>query len=374
MGKRDSLQAAPATRQQIAGKATVEGTARYARRHGQRFAADFYRSLADGSLAASIGIGTYLGQPDDDDDHAYEETVSRSLASGVNLIDSAINYRFQRSERAVGRAIRAAIDRGDAARDEMFVCTKGGYIPLDGTPPGSREEYNHYLEREYFATGLLMPEDVVAGGHSIAPAFLADQIARSLSNLRLDAIDLYYVHNPEQQLDVIPHPLFRERLLAAFRLLEEQVAAGRIGGYGCATWAGLRVPPGNRNHIDLAEIVEIATEAGGGSHHMCAVQLPINLGMAEAVRAPTQRLGSRTVPLLQAAMELGISVVSSATLMQARLADGLPAQLGETFPGLATDAQRAIAFVRSLPGVTTALVGMKRIPHLAENLGAAPPA
>jgi aryl-alcohol dehydrogenase-like predicted oxidoreductase len=94
--------------------------------------------------------------------------------------------------------------------------------------------------------------------------------------------------------------------------------------------------------------------------------------MSEAVRTPTQRLGTRrVVPPLHAATELGLSVVASATLMQARLTTDLPAALRDTFPALATDAQRAIAFVRSLPGVSSALVGMRSLDHVSENIAAA---
>ena len=362
-----------AVRESIQGRATADGTARFAARHAPRFAADHFRLLGgDGASVSSIGLGTYLGQPDDDDDAAYEETAARALATGINVLDSAINYRCQRSERAIGRALRLAIARGDAVREEILICTKGGYIPLEGQPPASREAYQEYLRREYFEPGLLAPDDVVAGGHSLAPAFLADQIRRSRENLRVETIDLYYLHNPEQQLDVVPRELFRDRMRAAFALLEERVEAGQIGAYGCATWAGFRVPPGTRNHLDLLELVAMAEEVGGRDHHFRAVQLPINLGMAEAVRTPTQRVKSGDpASMLAAADEAGIAVFASATLLQSRLASNLPPQLRESFPGLATDAQRAIAFVRALPGVTTALVGMKRIAHLAENLAAA---
>ena len=366
-----------ALRERLDGRATKDGTARFAARHASRFAVDHFRPYdsdgeADDGCVSSIGLGTYLGNPEDDEDSAYEETIGRALATGINVIDSAINYRCQRSERAIGRALRSAVARGDVARDEILLCTKGGYIPLDGHPPATRDAYQQYLRDEYFDPGLLTPADVVAGGHSLAPAFLADQIDRSRVNLRVETIDLYYLHNPEQQLDAVPRDVFLERMRSAFAVLEERVALGHIAGYGCATWAGFRVAPGARNHLDLAELVALAEDVGGVEHHFRAVQLPINLGMPEALRTPTQRLsGGEVVPLLRAAGDLRIAVVASASLLQARLASDLPPQLRESIPGFATDAQRAIAFVRALPGVTTALVGMKRIAHLAENLGAA---
>ena len=54
---------------------------------------------------------------------------------------------------------------------------------------------------------------------------------------------------------------------------------------------------------------------------------------------------------------------------------GLPSVISEQLPGLRTDAQRAIQFVRSTPGIATGLVGMSRIAHVEENLevAAVPP-
>lgn len=356
----------------IAGHATGAGTRRLADRHAAQYSRDFYRDLGDVRVG-SIGLGTYLGAPDDADDARYAAVLNAALGAGVNLIDSSINYRYQRSERTIGRALREAIDAGDIARDEVVLCTKGGYIALDGAPPATREEYVAFLEREYYEPGIMRPEDLVAGGHSLAPKFLADQIARSRENLGVERIDVYYLHNPEQQLDATERNVFRSRLRAAFAALEAHVAAGEIGCYGCATWNGLRVPPEKRGHLSLAELVGIARETAGEEHHFRVVQMPVNLAMAEAVRQPTQRIGSANpITALEAAERLGLGVVASAPLLQARLTSGLPAQLGEAFPALRTDAQRALAFTRTLPGVTAALVGMRELDHLRENLASAP--
>jgi aryl-alcohol dehydrogenase-like predicted oxidoreductase len=366
MVRTKSVRARPA-----AARATAEGTRRYAARFAGRYAGDFFRPLARAVTVSSIGFGTYLGACDDADDAAYRAAVRAALAAGVNLLDSAINYRCQRSERALGRALREAIAGDDVRRDEVVVCSKGGYVPLDGAPPATREEYRAYLAREFYARGLMTPADVVAGGHCLAPGFLADQLARSRANLDVAAVDVYYVHNPEQQLAAVDRSEFRVRMRAAFELLEARAAGGEIGCYGCATWNGFRVAPTSREHLDLFELAHLAAEVGGAGHHFRVVQLPINLAMSEAVRAPTQRTrGGAAAPLLQVAAELGVSVVASASLCQAKLAAGLPAPVRDALPALATDAQRAIAFVRSLPGVTAALVGMKRVEHLEENLGA----
>jgi len=79
---------------------------------------------------------------------------------------------------------------------------------------------------------------------------------------------------------------------------------------------------------------------------------------------------------LMAAEQLGVTVMCSASILQAKLAQNLPSFIGHALKGLSTDAQRAIQFVRSTPGVTTALVGMSKRTHVAENMSVAsvPPA
>jgi aryl-alcohol dehydrogenase-like predicted oxidoreductase len=359
---------APAPRRE-ARQATTAGTQRFESRTAGRLA-EFHRTLPRNLAASALGLGTYLGDCTDAEDAAYAQIVRAGIVSGVNVVDTAINYRCQRSERAVGRAVVEAIAAGEVRRDELIVCTKGGYVALDGEPPASREAYEQWLERELFATGLLARDELVRGGHAIAPRHLAHQLQRSRHNLGLQTIDLYYLHNPEEQLLAVDRATFRQRMHAAFALLEERAAAGEIAGYGCATWLGFRVPPEHRQHLTLAELIALARDVGGTAHHFRAVQLPLSLAMPEAARLPTQPLGRKLVPFLEAADALGVGVVASAPLMQGRLTTGLPEEVRELFPGCATDAQRALRFASSLPGVGVVLAGMRQPEHLVENLNA----
>jgi len=354
----------------LQGHATPEGTQRFQKRFDRAQPDHFYRPIAGGALVSALGLGTYLGDCDDSEDARYTSTTRAALEKGVNLLDTAINYRCQRSERAIGQAVHMSVATGAIKREEVVICTKGGYIPLDRIPPATREGYRGFLDSEYYGPGVMQPSDVVSGGHCLAPGYLDNQIERSRRNLGLAVIDIYYLHNPEQQLDVLPRPNFLTVVRNAFSTLEEHVSRGVIGSYGCATWNGLRVPPESRNHLSLEELVAIAHEIAGEDHHFRVVQLPINLAMTEAVRLPTQCVRDDRVPLLEAASRLGISVVGSATLMQSQLARALPEQVRSTFPGFETDARRAIAFSQSLP-IAAALVGMRSLSHLEENL--APP-
>src|SRR3989304_1142527 len=201
-------------------RATAEGTRRYAAKFAATASPGHFREPAEcappgepAPLLSSIGIGTYLGAPDEATDQAYTAAIIAAVEGGINVIDSAINYRFQRSERAISAALRELARRG-FARDEIFLSTKGGYITPDAAVPG---DAHAYFEREYYRPGILRAEDIAAGCHAMSPSFLANQLDRSRVNLGVDCVDLYYLHNPETQLGEVPGDEFLKRLHAAFQ-------------------------------------------------------------------------------------------------------------------------------------------------------------
>jgi aryl-alcohol dehydrogenase-like predicted oxidoreductase len=326
----------------------------------------------DGLLVSSVGVGTYLGGEDPATDEQYRDAVARALELGLNVVDSAINYRHQRSERSVGAALRSLIDAGRLARDEVVLSTKGGFIPFDGSAPA---DPGAYVQDTYLRSGIVTARDIVGGCHCLAPRYLADQLERSRRNLGVETIDVYHVHNPETQLAEVDRPTFLRRVRQAFEFLEAAVGEGKIRVYGTATWTGYRQPPSAPDSLSLAELAGIAREIAGETHHFRVVQLPYNLAMTEAFTSANQPIGGETVSLLEAADRLGIYVMTSASIYQGQLARNLPAVIAEFLPGLRTDAQRALQFVRSTPGVGTALVGMRQVAHVEEiaELGAVAP-
>jgi aryl-alcohol dehydrogenase-like predicted oxidoreductase len=348
--------------------ASSNGTKQFASRFSERFREDFFRRTTFGLAVSSIGIGTYLGDGSDAEDAAYAAAIEHAVRCGVNLIDTAINYRCQRSERAVGVAIQRLIAAGETRREQFVICTKGGYIPLDRTAPASRAEYQEYVKRQFIDTEILQPGDIVAAGHSLAPRFLRYCIARSRQNLGVRTIDLYFIHNPEQQLSAVGADELMRRLRAAFEVLEEAVGRGDVGTYGIATWDGLRAATSAKNYLSLAAVVAQARAVAGDSHHLKAVQVPTNLAMPESITYSNQPTGEHMVSVAQAAASLGLTVIGSASLLQGRLTS-LSEEIREQFPGQSTDAQRAIAFAANAPGLTTALVGMRSAAHVEENLG-----
>ncbi len=359
----------------MAASASRDGTRRFRDRLAGTVPPEHFRTGPGGLLLSSIGIGTYLGEPDDATDAAYGEALVGAINLGTNVLDTAINYRAQRSERVVGMVVAALVEAGELERDEIVVCTKGGYLPFDGSYPA---DPTHYFEETYVRPGILTAADIVAGSHSLAPRYILDQIERSRRNLKLETIDVYYLHNPETQLTAVDRDTFNTRMTGAIRVLERAVDQGKIGTYGVATWNGFRLEPTAREYLSLADLVGLAEREIGKHHHFRVVQLPCNLAMSEGITLQNQRvtttgeLGS----LVEAADALGVTVVGSAALLQGQLTGRLPEVLGQAMVGLDTDAQRALQFVRSTPGISTALVGMRRHAHVEENLAVAarPPA
>ncbi|HYN15165.1 MAG TPA: aldo/keto reductase [Terriglobales bacterium] len=351
------------------GFATPESTARYRSRFPELSQAGHFQLQLNVPKAgdlwiSSIGLGTYLGEPTAEADVAYAQAARLALASGINLMDTAINYRHQRSERNIGAALRDIISAGELRRDEVVICTKAGYLSFDSEVPPNP---GAYFRAEFVDKGILNPADLAGGMHCMSASYLSDQLERSRRNLDLETIDVFYVHNPETQLGEIPRERFRQRLREAFAMLEEAVKAGKIRYYGVATWNGFRVPPAARDAMSLAETVEIARQAGGEQHHFRFVQLPFSLGMPEAFAYRNQTWGKDSVSLLEAASRAGVMVVGSATLSQGQLTRNLPEFIEQRL-GAGSDGANAIQFARSTPGLAVALVGMGRPEHVRENL------
>ena len=353
----------------ISGFATTAGTDRYRRRFPQFDQNGFYRrsqhvpKLGDLWLS-SVGIGTYLGEADDSADRAYADAIAHAVQHGINVIDTAINYRNQRSERNVGSALRQLIDGGQIARDEVLVCTKAGYMPFDADMP---PDPGAYLRKEYVVSGLAPMDEIAGGMHCMAPQYLADQMERSRRNLGLETIDVFYLHNPETQLGHVSPDVFYQRLHRAFEFLESAVRDGKIRWFGAATWNGFRASPSDRSFLSLERMVDTAKAVVGDAHHFRFVQLPFNLAMLEAYGYGNQPRDGQHASMLRQVADFGIAAVASGTLYQGNLAQGLPPQLKSAL-GASTDSEAAIQFARSATNLTTALVGMGRRQHVESNL------
>jgi aryl-alcohol dehydrogenase-like predicted oxidoreductase len=353
---------APGGEERKTGSATADGTLRYAARFQGRSAAGHFREIRGGLVLSSIGIGTYLGEPDDSTDRAYTDAVVAAVESGINVVDSAINYRFQRSERAIGAALKDLFAKG-YSRDEIVLCTKAGFLTPDGEMPA---DPNSYFSREFLERGIFTADDIAAGCHCMAPGYLSDQLERSRRNLGVATIDVFYLHNPETQLSEVSPEVFRSRIREAFLFLESSVASKAIRAYGLATWNSFRDDPKANGYLSLKEMADIARDVAGDDHHFRFVQLPFNIAMPEALTRPNQMIDGKLVPMVQAARALNIALITSAALLQGQLTKNLPPFIRAAL-GLQDNSALALQFARSVPGLTTALVGMSNVQHVKAN-------
>ncbi len=280
---------------------------------------DHFRSAAAGLRISSLGMGTQ----GDGAQESLEAALAHGLTHGINVVDTAANYRAGQAEPVVGRVLRRLTRSGEVRRDEIVIVSKGGYL-LPGEHPGGRR-------------------------HSIEPESLMVQLYGSLQRLALTTLDVYLVHNPEEALVGSDRAAFDATMRRVFESLESACADRLIASYGLATWQGLRVGPDHHLHLDLTRLRGLAREAAGGEDHFRFVELPISAAAPEAFLDLQQCAAGLASPLA-AADDLGLSVFASAALGGRRSACEI-------------DVRAATRVARSLPGVTSALVGAGQLPH-----------
>ncbi len=343
----------------ISGFATSEGTQKFAE-NSKALPANFKK--IENLTLSNVGIGTYLGDADDKTDEIVKNAIKQSVQSGINVIDTAINYRAQKAERSVGSAISELIQEGKISRDQIFVSTKNGYVTNDAD---IKQDFWEYVKNEYSSKGIVKEGDITSGYHCMTATYLNDQLERSLKNLGLECIDLMYLHNAvEGQIKDVSKEKFLENLQSVFELYEQKRSEGKIKYYGMATWECFRVPPDNPQFLSLQDTVKMAEKTGGEKHGFRFVQLPYNMYYDQALLTKNQIFDGNAISVLESAVRLGVGVFTSVPLMQGRLLNpGVMPEFNELKPSL-----RALQFIRSSPGVLAPLIGQKTSEHVLENM------
>jgi aryl-alcohol dehydrogenase-like predicted oxidoreductase len=351
----------------LMGHATPEGTKNYVKNavKNRGKPADHFR-VFDNLYLSSIGMGTYLGKPNKEDDQSMENAVYESIKSGgVNVLDTAINYRAMRSEKSVGRALLRLINDGIVTRDQVFVSTKNGYITNDGDYP--EIDVMEYVQTMFISNGIMHADDISSGYNVLNPNYLKRCIDKSLANLHLATLDLVYVHNPfESWYEDVSREDFFQMLSKVFEAYEEYRTLNKIRYYGMATWTCFRVPPDSKEYLCLEDITKTAEKVGGlGKHGFRFIQLPYNLAYSEALLLKNQSVGTeKNLTILEAAEKLKIGVFTSIPLFQGRL---LRTKIPD-YGGLTDQVSKLLQIVRSSPSVIAPLVGQKEPDHVEQNL------
>ncbi len=292
----------------LTGRATAEGTARYA----SRFPQTGYAKLELSGLTVSrVGFGGYRVH---DAFPQHREALKMALTGGVNVIDTSTNYTDGSSERLIGSALRQTVDSGMLARDELVIVSKIGYIQAS----------NLEIAKDREAAGSPYPEIVKYEDglwHCIHPEFLRDQMQRCLDRLESSTLDICLLHNPEYYLahagrggDSLEEARgeFYRRMGEAFAFFEDQVAEGRLATYGVSSNT-LVSPASDADATSLTRMLAAARDAGGDRHHFGVVQLPLNLLESGAVFEANNGPGDNQTVLDFARAE-GIAVLANRPL------------------------------------------------------------
>jgi aryl-alcohol dehydrogenase-like predicted oxidoreductase len=232
---------------------------------------------------------------------AHRRALAHALEAGCNLIDTASSYGLGESEALIGQCL-------EETGADAFVVTKGGYLQGDLVDLGPRDD-------------ATLPADAVVrisrdAQFSLHPRVLAAVIARSRDRLRRPILDGFLLHNPEHLLRAgVGRDEVRAGLTAAFTLLEEQAAAGRIRYYGVSSDA-LTEPATSRVGLDLAWLWQCALEVSSRPRFRL-LELPFNLVERTAAEPSEGAPG-----VLARAHALGLVVLGNRPLT-ARWRDGM---------------------------------------------------
>jgi aryl-alcohol dehydrogenase-like predicted oxidoreductase len=349
----------------IKGFASSEGTKKFRDNAIKKGKSYLHFKEFDDLILSSIGMGTYLGDLSKEDDIDIENALYESVKShAINVIDSAINYRAMKSEKSIGRSITRLVNDGIISRDEIFVSTKNGYITNDGDYP--MLDVWEYIQRMYISTGIIKAEDISSGYNVLNPAYIEKCIERSRFNLKLDTIDLVYIHNAfESWNQEVSKNKFFDMLSKVFEVYEKFRSKNKIRYYGMATWTCFRVGEENKEYLSLDEVYNIAKSIGGVDHGFRFIQLPYNLAYSEALFLKNQNVGNeKKLTILEAAKKLKIGVFSSVPLLQGKLIQTKIPDYSET---LTDPIMKLLQIIRSSPSIIAPLIGQKKMDHVNKN-------
>lgn len=311
-------------------------------------------SITNGLALSNIGLGTYLGDATEEHDTGYIQAIQKSVALGCNLIDTAINYRGQRSELNVSKALQQIFTNSDISRDELVIATKGGFTPSDWRSGRIGHDARQDMKDFYqYSVAPILGKDATGNEriNFIEADFIEWAFNQSLHNLSLAKIDIYYLHNPEMSLETLGEDTFYTELEKTFYFLESQVKAGKLGIYGFATWSGFLADESEANYLNLEKVLETAKRAGGDNHSFKVIQLPYNQAKTEA----SDKLNQNGHSILDAAKANNLTVFTNVSLNQ-----------GKDFDRFTPESM--INFLIEDERIDCALIGMKDPNKVERNL------
>ncbi len=296
-----------------------------------------YRSMGNSGLKVSeIALGSWMTALAGSAEQATaEETVRLAYEHGVNFFDCADAYSGGEAERFLGRILRAY------PRSSYVVSSKV-FFPMG---PGANE---WGLSRKH----------------------IMENIDRSLQNLGLDYIDVYYCHRFD------PTTPMEETL----RALSDLVTQGKILYYGVSEeWGAARLEQAEAiirdyhlhpltslqpqyNMVDRYiehEIMDVCSKYGIGITPFS----PLAQGLLTGKYRKGQPLPAGSRATHQADKQIN-RLLTDENLDKVEQLSGIASDLGTTMSVL------ALAWILSKPGISSVITGASRASQLMSNLAA----
>lgn len=337
----------------IRGYATMDGTANYLKRKG---IGDIGLRKNEYFYSSAIGLGNHLGDFSQEHSDAYISAMRYALENGINVLDTAINYRGMKSEKDTGKVIRELIEvNHQLTREELVVSTKAGLLFGDITE-GLRPEV--YLEQRLIPRGVDRSKfQELSDGplHTLNVDFFQHAIEVSRSNLGLETIDIHYIHIPEISRYLLGEEEFYRQLVNLFKFYEDLVRKEEIRFYGMALEMMVLEEENENWHISLNKVCEIANSVAGEEHHFRFLQLPLNLSCHSAITIKNQEIDSCSYTLVDAANLLGIEVVTN-----------MPFGMGECFRQWTME--ELLSYLLYNNSIQGSICGSKRVEHVKDYI------
>ena len=214
-----------------------------------------------GLYISPLGFGCHRLE----DTESHKGALELAISLGCNFVDLAPNYTDGEAEKVAGEVLRKMMQQQKVAREEIIVATKVGNVLgqqmafAQGVPNMARINESLY--------------------HCISPAWIQQELTRSLERLQLKSVDCLLLHCPEYESKAgVDMTEIYSRMRDAFEHLEKEVAQGRIAMYGLSA-AFMPLRPTDSQHLDLPTVMKQLPK----NHHFRVLQFPLNFAEAEAM-------------------------------------------------------------------------------------------
>lgn len=295
-------------------------------------------SLCNQLTLSSIGCGTYLGGTEATTQNLIIRSIAELLIFGVNVIDTAPNYRSGLSERAVGQALHLAIASG-IHRESIFISSKLGILS---------DHEQDFLKRS----------EIIDNRFCFSSKYLEATLNESRNRLGVSTIDCLFLHNIDEVADYLSANEYEHLLQEISATLRVFIDKELIHFIGLATWNGFRAPNPFSSFMGLLKWTQYFDREGLGKYFRF-IQIPFGVWAPEAMIGTTQ-----TNPVLEVASttlsianDIGLGVFANSALLQGELLT-LPRPRYHSRHPLSL-AQAYIQWSRSQPEIAVTLVGMK---------------